>query len=204
MIYDITPPVRPGIAVWPGDSPYTVDRLMKRSAGDSVNVSRLTLSPHTGAHADAFYHCADEGQGIGEMDIAPYLGPARVLDTPGDGPIDRARLETLPWQGATRLLFRTRRGTVDLYAVPFAHFTAEAIEAMASKNVALIGIDTPSMDHFHSKSLDAHHALLKHRIANLENLDLAAVPPGDYELIALPLRLEGVDGSPVRAILRTL
>jgi arylformamidase len=204
MIYDITPPVRPGIAVWPGDSDYRVERMMKRSAGDSVNVARLTLSPHTGAHADAFYHCSDEGAGIGEMDITAYLGPARVLDAPGDGPIDVARLETLPWQGATRLLFRTRRGAVDLYAVPFAHFSPEAIQRMGSESVVLIGIDTPSFDHFHSKSLDAHHALLANKIANLENLDLAAVPPGDYELIALPLRLEGVDGSPVRAILRTL
>jgi arylformamidase len=204
MIYDITPPVRPGILVWPGDSAYTVERLMRRSAGDSVNVSRISLSPHTGAHADAFYHCSDEGAGIGEMDLAPYLGPARVVVTPGDGPIDAARLESVPWRGATRLLFRTRTATVDPYAVPFAHFTPEAIQVMAAEGVLLIGIDTPSMDEFHSKTLDAHHALISHRIANLENLDLSNVPPGNYELVALPLRLEGVDGSPVRAILRTL
>jgi len=205
LIYDITAPVTPTIAVWPGDHPYFVDWTMRRSTGDTVNVTKLTLSPHTGTHADAFFHCSDEGQGMGEMALDPYLGPARVLDAPGDGPIDVERLGKLNWRGASRLLFKTRQSRVDSpYAVPFAHLTAEAVAVLGPANIVLIGLDTPSMDHFHSKTLDAHHALMKHGIANLENLDLTDVPPGDYELIALPLKLMGVDGSPVRAVLRTV
>jgi arylformamidase len=205
MIYDITPPVAPGIAVWPGDCAYGLDWTMKVSEGATVNVSRLTLSPHTGAHADAFLHCSDAGAPIDLMPLTAYLGPARVLDAPGDGPIDAARLETLAWRGATRLLFKTRRGRpADPYAAPFAHLTVAAVDAAAATGVVLIGLDTPSMDDFHSKTLDAHHALRRHGIANLENLDLSEVPPGDYELIALPLKLAGADASPVRAVLRTL
>ena len=172
--------------------------------GATVNVAGVTISPHTGTHADAFFHCSDDGQGMGEMSLDPYLGPARVLDAPGDGAIDVERLEGLNWKGATRLLFKTRRSRVtDPYAVPFAHLTPEAVALMGPANVRLVGLDTPSMDDFHSKTLDAHHALMRYGIANLENLDLTDVPPGDYELIALPLKLMGLDGSPVRAILRS-
>ncbi|MDZ4806130.1 MAG: cyclase family protein [Candidatus Eisenbacteria bacterium] len=204
MIYDITAPVAPGMAVWPGDSRFGFDWTMRLSGGDTVNVTRLTMSPHTGTHADAFFHVADHGLTMGETPLDAYIGPARVFDAPGDGPIDVGRLEGLMWGGATRLLFKTRRcRPVDPYATPFAHFTPAAVEACGKAGVLLVGLDTPSMDDFHSKSLDAHHALRRHGIANLENLDLTDVPPGDYELIALPLKLMGLDGSPVRAILRS-
>jgi arylformamidase len=205
VIWDITLPVDPRTVVWPGDHPYTIDWTMRKSTGDTVNVTKLTLSPHTGTHADAFFHCSDEGQGMGEMSIVPFLGPARVLDAPGDGPIDVERLNNLDWKGASRLLFKTRRSRVtDPYAVPFAHFLPEAIDELGRAGVTLVGLDTPSMDHFHSKTLDSHHALMRYGIANLENLDLTDVPAGDYELIALPLKVMGVDGSPVRAVLRTV
>lgn len=203
-IYDITMTVEPGMPVWPGDSRFGFDWAMRMSSGDSVNVTRLTMSPHTGTHADAFFHVADDGLTMGEMPLDAYIGPARVLDVPGDGPIDAARLEGLNWRGASRLLFKTRRSRpVDPYATPFAHFAPSAVEAFGLAGCVLVGLDTPSMDDFHSKTLDAHHALVRHGIANLENLDLSDVPPGDYELIALPLKLMGLDGSPVRAILRS-
>lgn len=204
LLYDITLPVRVGMPVWPGDTEFGLERTLRVDQGASCNVSRLTLSPHTGTHADAFFHIAEEGADMAAMPLGPYLGPARVLDAPGDGPIDAARLATLVWGSAERLLFRTRRGGPPAapYATPFAHFTAEAVEAMARGGVRLVGLDTPSMDELDSKTLPAHHALLKHGIAILENLDLSAVPPGDYELIALPLKVAGADGTPVRAILR--
>ena len=205
MIWDITAKVDPKTAVWPGDHPFTTEWTLRKSGGDTVNVAKLTLSPHTGTHADAFFHCSDEGAGMGEMSLEPYLGPARVLDAPGDGPIDVERLRTLKWSGASRLLFKTRRSRVtDPYATPFAHLTVGAVHEFGKAGIVLVGLDTPSMDDFHSKTLDAHHALMRYGIANLENLDLTDVHPGDYELIALPLRLMGIDGSPVRAVLRTV
>lgn len=204
-IWDITMSVESGMPVWPGDSRFGFDWTMRMSAGDSVNVTRLTMSPHTGTHADSFFHVADDGLAMSAMPLEAYLGPARVLDAPGDGPIDVERLERLNWKGASRLLFKTRRSRVtDPYAVPFAHLTPEAVALMGPANIRLVGLDTPSMDDFHSKTLDAHHALVKAGIANLENLDLTDVPAGDYELIALPLKLRGLDGSPVRALLRSI
>lgn len=204
MIYDITVTVRPGMPVWPGDTEYALDRTLRIDQGGSCNVSRLTLSPHTGTHADSFLHVVDGGHDMATMPLEPYVGPARVLDTPGDGPIDAARLSGLYWEGAERLLFRTRPHGQPAapYAVPFAHFLPDAVEELARGGVRLVGLDTPSMDPFHSKTLDSHRVLVRRGIAILENLDLAGVPPGDYELIALPLKLAGADGSPVRAILR--
>lgn len=204
LLYDITVPVRTGMPVWSGDTAFQLDRTLRMDRGGSCNVSRLTLSPHTGTHADAFFHIADSGADMARMPLAPYLGPARVLAAPGDGPIDPARLATLVWEGAERLLFQTRAGgqPADPYATPFAHFTPDAVAVLGNAGVRLVGLDTPSMDEFHSKTLDSHKALLRFGIAILENLDLAAVPPGDYELIALPLKLAEGDGSPVRAILR--
>lgn len=204
VVYDITLTVRPGMAVWPQDTAFALQPTLRIDQGGSCNVSRLTLSPHTGTHADAFLHVTDTGSDMASMALEAYLGPARVLDTPGDGPIDAVRLNTLFWEGAERLLFRTRpQGQpADPYAPPFAHFLPDAVAEMARAGVRLVGLDTPSMDEFHSKTLASHQALVRHGIAILENLDLAAVPPGDYELIALPLKLAGADGSPVRAILR--
>lgn len=204
LLYDITLPVRVGMPVWPQDTAFGLERTLRLDQGGSCNVSRITLSPHTGTHADAFFHVSEDGEDMAGMPLGPYLGPARVLDAPGDGPIDAARLALLVWEGAERLLFKTRRGgpPVEPYATPFAHFTPDAVEAMARGGVRLVGLDTPSMDEFHSKTLPAHHALLRHGIAILESLDLSAVPSGDYELIALPLKVAGADGSPVRAILR--
>ncbi len=204
MIYDLSPAITPGMPVWPGDAPYTLDWTLRTADGHSVNLSRVTLSPHTGAHADAYHHCSDDGVTMEAMPLEPYLGPARVVDCPGDGPIDRKRLEDAGWRGARRLLLKTRKGApADPYAVPFAHLTPEAVELFHADGVILVGLDTPSMDDFHSKTLDSHHALRVRKIANLENLDLSSVPAGDYELIALPLPIAGACGSPVRAVLRT-
>lgn len=202
-LYDISPPVLPGIPVWPGDSDYLVQWQFLIAAGGSVNVSQLHLSPHTGAHADAFHHCADDGAGIGEMPIEPYLGPARVIELPGVEPITRARLEAVAWQGAARLLFRTRTDRpANPFQPPFAHLTTEVVQLFGEAGVKLVGLDTPSVDEFHSRGLECHQLLRQWKIANLEHLDLSEVPAGDYELIALPLKLMGIDASPVRAVLR--
>jgi len=205
LIWDLSPRIAADMPVWPGDNPFGLAWTMRIADGGSCNVSRITMSPHTGAHADAWHHVSDDGAAMGDMPLEPYLGPARVVECFGDGPIDRRRMDGTPWKGARRLLLKTRRAVpADPYAVPFAHLTPEVVEMFHSAGVILVGLDTPSMDDFHSKTLDSHHALRIRKIANLENLDLSAVPPGDYELIALPLNLAGACGSPVRAILRTM
>ncbi|MBS0315762.1 MAG: arylformamidase [Proteobacteria bacterium] len=203
-IWDISPPVDEHAAVFPGDTAYSQAPQFTLAPGCPVNVNRITLSPHTGAHADAPLHYASDAPAIGAVDLAPYLGPCRVIHCFDCGALVQPHhiahaLDAPP----ARVLLRTaRRATQD-----WASFTAlapETIALLATKNVALIGIDTPSVDPPTSQALPAHHQLLAHGLRVLENLVLDEVPPGDYELIALPLKLMRADASPVRAVLREL
>jgi arylformamidase len=206
LLYDISAPLSPATPTWPGDTPFQQQRAWSIGPGCPVNVGRITLSPHTGAHADAPLHYSAEGAAIGAVPLEVYLGPARVIDCVGvRGAIEPHHLRDALHATPPRVLIRT-------YAqAPLSewdpHFTAVAsatIDLLAAHSVRLIGIDTASLDPQESKTLDAHHAVARHRMAILEGLVLDAVPPGDYELIALPLKFTTLDASPVRAVLRPL
>jgi len=206
VIYDISPLVDPLVAVWPGDTPFSSRDLLRLEEGASVHLSSITLSCHTGAHADAPSHFMAGAPSIDAVPLLRYLGPCRLIDVrPADGVVRPADVENADFSASPRLLLRTRE-TNDRTCFPatFATLSVELIEHLAARGVVLIGLDTPSVDRFDSKDLPCHKALYARGIANLESLDLTGVPEGRYELIALPLRLRGRDASPVRAILRTL
>ena len=203
-IWDISPAIDEHSAVFPGDMAYSQKLHFSLSADCPVNVHSITLSPHTGAHADAPSHYATGEAGVGELDLLPYLGPCRVIHCLDCGPLVRPAhiahaLEQLP----PRVLVRTAR-TASQSWESFTALAPETIALLAAKDVALVGIDTPSVDPADSQTLPSHQQLLAHRLRVLENLVLDDVPEGDYELIALPLKLMHADASPVRAILREL
>jgi len=206
VIYDISPLVDESIAVWPGDTPFRATDVLRLEDGASVFLSSIALSCHTGAHADAPNHFARGAPGIDGVPLERYIGPCTVADVrPKDHVIRTSDLRGIDLRAAPRILLRTRdRVDRTAFPAPFTSFDPDAIRAMGEAGVLLIGIDTPSFDRFESKELPSHHALLRHGIANLECLDLSAVPAGRYELVALPLRLRGRDASPVRAILRSV
>jgi arylformamidase len=202
VIHDISPLVDPDIAVWPGDTPYGAEDLLRIEDGSSVHLSTITLSCHTGAHADAPCHYEQGAPGIEAADLSKYLGPCDLVEV--NPPAHAIRPEDVPeMELAPRVLFRTgamKDRTV--FPDPLTHLTVELIEWLAERGCVLIGLDSPSVDAFDSKDLACHKALFRHGIVNLECLALDGVPTGRYELIALPLRLSGRDASPVRAILR--
>lgn len=203
VIIDISPPLRPGIPVWPGDTPYHATRAWTLEGDCPVNVGAITLSVHTGAHTDAPFHFDASGRTIDAVALDVYLGPCRVIHRVGTRRIEPH--DVVPWldRGAPpRLLFRTYERTPDAWDPAFASIAPEAIDLLAAHGVRLVGIDTPSLDPQDSKTMAAHHRALAHGLAILEGIVLDAVAEGDYELIALPLRLEGMDASPVRAVLR--
>ena len=203
-IWDISPPVDEQAAVFPGDTAYSQRLHFSLAPGCPVNVNSITLSPHTGAHADAPMHYADGGASSGELDLAPYLGPCRLIHCMDCGPLVLPEHIAHAFDGLpARVLLRTARTASQSWA-SFTAIAPETLALLATKRIALIGIDTPSVDPATSQDLPSHHQLLAHGLRVLENLVLDAVPEGDYELIALPLKLMRADASPVRAILREL
>lgn len=205
-LWDISPPVHAGAPVFPGDARYSSVWAARIGPGCPVNVSTITLSPHTGAHADAPLHYDDAGASIGEVSLEPYLGRCRVIHAIDCGPLVLPRhiahaLVNLP----SRVLLRTyARAPVDRWDAQLAAYAPQTIERLADLGVQLIGIDTASIDPAASKTLDSHQVIRRRGLRVLENLVLDDVPEGDYELIALPLKLTTADASPVRAVLREL
>ncbi|MHA7820364.1 MAG: arylformamidase [Erythrobacter sp.] len=203
-IWDISQKLRPGLPVWPGDTTFQHARTWQMEEGSPVNVSALTLSTHSGAHADAPLHYSESAPDIASVDLEPYLGECLVIDARGVG--SEIEVGDLPHLGsADRVLFRTfdafpHDGWVDETTA----IAPETIHWLAVQGVKLVGIDGPSIDPQSSKTMDAHKAVLKHDIRVLEGLVLDDVAEGRYELIALPLPIAGGDASPVRAVLREL
>lgn len=203
-LWDISQPLRADLPVWPGDTAFAQAGTWQMDAGSPVNVSALTMSTHSGAHADAPLHYASDAPDIASVDLSAYLGECLVVDARGAGML--IRTEHIPdLGGAERVLFRTfATFPNDAWVGETTAVAPDAIDALAAAGVRLVGLDGPSIDPQASKTMDAHLAVLRHDIRVLEGLVLDDVPAGRYELIALPLPIVGGDASPVRAVLREL
>lgn len=199
---DITRPLSTTTAAWPGDTPLLIDWTLRTSSGDSVSLSRITLSPHVGTHADAPAHYDPDGVPAGAFDLANFLGPARVVDARGSRRVTLGLLEEQGALGRSRVLVRSLEEVApDEFASNFPPLTAEAGYALARAGLVLFGTDAPSVDPVDSAAMSAHRALGAAGIPILENLDLSQVEPGDYDLVALPLKLMETEATPVRALL---
>lgn len=205
MLYDITPPITTKLGIWPGDTPMSREVLMEVEKGDPVTLSTLRSTVHLGAHADGPNHYSSNAPGIGERDLDFYLGPCQVIHVEVERG-SRVGVDDLKCDiHAGRVLFGT--GTFpdpENWNEDFAALEPDLVDHLHEQGVMLIGIDTPSVDLQDSKDLPSHARFLANDMAILEGLVLKDVPEGLYELIALPLKLMGFDGSPVRAVLRTL
>jgi arylformamidase len=203
-LIDISRNYRPGIAVFPIDTVYEEEFVARISAQVPVNVSKVTMSVHCGTHADAPYHYDDRGEKIASVDLDIFVGPCRVIDAQGSGPLCLpADIASHLKDAPPRVLLRLFVGQdSDVWNENFRAVSEDAIQLLADHGVKLIGVDTASVDPATSKSLLAHMACRKNNIIILENLLLDHVERGDYELIALPLKFQNLDASPVRAVLR--
>jgi arylformamidase len=203
-LIDISPALRVGMAVFPGDADYRVAQTFTIGPGCPVNVGSIAMSTHCGAHADAPLHYDAEGASIDKLDLGDFIGPARVIDARGSDPLCSFEEIAAALDGAPpRLLFRlVDRTDPMVWPAGFRALAADMVERLALRGTRLIGVDVPSVDPETSKDLPSHMACRRYDIRIVENLVLADVEPGDYELIALPLKLEGLDAAPLRAVLR--
>ncbi len=200
---DISIVVRPGTPEWPGDTPFSCRWTWQMSADASVNVSALEMSPHVGTHADAPLHVRDGWAASDALGLETFVGPAIVIGLEAsDGPVEAAALSTRLPRRFERLLLRTGR-TIAAGSFPstWPALTPACVKWLVSRGLRLIGVDAPSVDDRESKTLETHRALFEAGASVIENLDLRGVADGQYELIALPLRVAGLDAAPLRAVL---
>ena len=203
VLIDITRPFSDRTAVWPGDRPVSMSWTQSLANGDNVNVGAIETSLHAGTHADAPLHFDSEGAPVDQLPLQPYIGAALVIDVGSADAISVEVLEAIEAPIAPRMLFRSACSALPPSTWPASYpaVTPEAATWLGMRNVVLVGTDAPSVDLQDSKTLSAHHALHDYKIAILEHLDLSGAEPGMYQLIAFPLRLAGMDASPVRAVL---
>lgn len=203
-IWDISQVLRPGLPVWPGDTAFAFERTWLMEDGSPVNVGRMTMSTHSGSHGDAPLHYSATAPDIASVDLDPYLGQCLVVDArAAEGAVEIGDLPEL--DGSTRVLLRTFENFPhDQWDSGFTAIAPETIAWLAEQGVRLIGTDAPSVDPQESKTMDAHKAVLAADMRILEGLVLDDVPPGRYELIALPLKIAGGDAGLCRAILREI
>lgn len=198
---DISPVLRPGIAVFPGDTPFGRNINMSFKEGQHLDLSDITTTLHVGAHTDAPSHYHGDGKTIEERNLSYYLGKCQVVEVQGNP--ERILPSHLRTEiTAPRVLFKTNSfPDPDKWNDTFTALSAELVRELKAKGVILVGIDTPSVDPATDKTLASHKAIYESDMAVLEGIILTHVPAGSYQLIALPLRIEGGDASPVRAIL---
>ncbi|MGN7479447.1 arylformamidase [Solibacillus silvestris] len=202
MWIDITQTMKNGMPNWPGDTPFSFEVGYTKQQTGSVNIGRITTSLHTGTHADAPFHFNSDGGTIEQMDVNVYIGDCYVVCCRGEEIITEKLLSPVDFQGAERVILKTvDQISVEFpQAIPVIH--PNVAPFLKERGVILLGIDNPSVDPLDSKEVAAHHALYENGVHILEGLDLREVTPGLYELIALPLKIEGADGAPVRAVIR--
>ena len=204
-IYDVSLTIEPGMVVYPGNAPVTVDEVKSLRTGDSSNVSLLHIGTHTSTHVDAPRHYIPGGAGADKIPPDVLVGPARLFQLPEVAYIERSTLEPLDFSGVTRVLFGTRNSrllTHHHFHDDYAYLSGDAAQYLVDAGMALVGVDYLSVEEFKKPGRPAHHTLLKADVVIVEGLLLADVPAGDYDLLCLPLKIRDADGAPARVFLR--
>ena len=203
-IYDVTVPLTPGLPVYPGDPPFEIESL-QRAGTDAFSLSRMSLVTHTGTHVDAPAHFVPGGTTIDALPAEILMGKTRVVEILARERIDRADLEAQDLRDDLRILLKTRMsGQMQKpeFQEDHLYLTGDAAAYVAQAGLKLVGFDYLSIDRFGASDFPAHHALLGADVVIVEGLDLSEVPPGEYDMICLPLRVAGGDGAPARVMLR--
>jgi arylformamidase len=204
---DVSVPIRHGMVHWPNNPPVEVARVKDMAHGGSSNVSRLALGVHTGTHVDAPVHFDSAAGGVDTLALDALVGPARVIAIADPVHVDVAELAAAGVAAGERILLKTRNSPAAWAAPSFVedavHLTEAAARYLAAQRVRTVGIDYLSVGGYRAKNGAAvHHALLGGGVTIIEGLDLSQVEPGPVDLVCLPLRIEGGDGAPARAIVR--
>jgi arylformamidase len=202
---DVTVPLSAELPTFPGDPPFQMDATHRLGSGDSYNVGRMTLGTHAGTHVDAPFHFIEGGATIDELALEILIGKVRVVDLLGRESVERADLEALDLREDLRVLLKTRNSGLLRQAAfqeDYVYLSPDAATYLAQVGIKLVGFDYLSIEKFGSRDYAAHHALLEAGVVIVEGLDLSEIEPGEYDMVCMPLRIAGADGSPARVVLR--
>jgi arylformamidase len=204
-IYDISVPIRSGGLVYPGNPEIDISLQQAVAKGAGANVSAIRFGSHTGTHADAARHFFDDGQTVDKIPLERLIGPALLLSFADDvRSVGAAELRAHDIKGQTRILLRTRNSAFlseKQFVKDYTYLAPDGAQYLVDQGVELVGIDYLSIEQFHSGHHLTHRTLLERSVVIVEGLDLSVPSPGEYQFICLPLRIEGCDGAPARAVL---
>ncbi len=208
-IYDLSVTISEEMPIWPKDPQVVITKKRSIDCSDSCNVTQLNIGSHTGTHIDAPYHFDNNGLKIDQIDLGTLVGTARVFDMGTDSDISMENIRGLDLSGVVRVLFKTVNSNLwkiglNSFTENYAAVTSDAAKYLVDSGIKLVGIDYLSIEKFGSKLHDTHNTLLKNGLVVIEGLNLSDIVPGDYDLVALPLKIKNGDGSPARVILKDL
>jgi arylformamidase len=205
-LVDVSVPLQPGIATYPGNPEFELQPIKRVAAGESSNVSRLVMGTHTGTHVDAPRHFFDAAAGVDALALDLLIGPAQVVDVPLSGGITEEHLSGAGLGDQVRVLLRTPNSALwnsaDGFHQDYTYLTEGAARYLVARGIKVVGVDYLSVEQFKKPGAPAHRALLGDNVIIIEGLNLSDAEPGQYEMYCLPLRVTGADGAPARVVLK--
>jgi arylformamidase len=204
-LYDATLSIHEKMVVFPGDPPFKKEPVSQIQTGDDFNLTRLTMGTHLGTHVDPPAHYLEAGATVEQIPLESMVGPGVVADLRGRSQIDRHDLEKSNIGDHKRVLLKTDNGPRLLESTfhqNYVHLTEDGARYLVEHKVRLVGIDYISIEHPENPGSPVHHLLLEAGILVVEGVHLLEIPPGEYEIFCLPLKIKGADGAPARILLR--
>ncbi len=203
--YDATLPIQEGMVTFPGDPPFKIEPYFQRDKGDSFDLAVMSMGTHLGTHLDPPAHYLDGGATVDELPLESLVGPGVILDMRRKTQIDRQALEESDFVNHIRVLLKTSNGPLLLessFHEDYVHLTEGGARFLVERGVRLVGIDYLSIERYKNPGAPVHHILLEAGVVIVEGVHLLEIPPGEYEIFCLPLRIKGADGAPARLILK--
>ena len=204
-LYDATLAIHEKMAVFPGDPPFQTEPVSRIHAGDDFNLTRISMGTHLGTHVDPPAHFIEKGTTVDQIALETLVGPGVVADLRGCSQIDRRALEKAAIAGYQRVLLKTDSGPLLLESPLHQEtvlLTEDGARYLVENRVRLVGIDALSIEHHENPGSPVHQLLLEAGVLVVEGVHLLEIPPGEYEIFCLPLKIKGGDGAPARVILR--